>query len=200
MGIMGQRCPMVVLSSNILPELRLTVEEYLQADLPEGQRYELVEGIVEMSPTPDMAHADSVDALLEALYEYGRAHPGAFARVTTRASVAIEGKSTVREPDLAVYAEWSTRERGWAAWLKVVPILVAEVVSPGQAIRDYRDKRKDYWRAGIREYWIIDPDAKNVSVLTRGEKRWDRTVFALDQEVRSLVLPGFAVAVWRLVD
>lgn len=190
---------MVVLSSNVLPELRLTVEEYLQADLPEGQRYELVDGVVAMSPTPDMDHADSVDALLEALYEYKKLTPGAFARATTRASVAIAGKDTVREPDLAVYAQWGKRGQGWAAWLEFVPILVAEVVSPSQAIRDYRDKRKDYWRAGIREYWIIDLDARNVSVLTRGEKRWGRTIFMLEQETRSVVLPGFVVPVSRLL-
>ena len=190
---------MVVLSSSILPELRLSVEEYLQADLPEGQHYELVDGAVDMSPTPDIGHDGTVNALYQALYEYGRAHTGAIAYISQRASVPIPAKETVREPDLAVYAKWGDRVQGWSAWLELVPVLVAEVVSPSQAVRDYRDKRKDYWRAGIREYWIIDPDARSVTVLTRGEKRWDKTVFTPDQEARSQVLPGFAVAVSRLL-
>lgn len=190
---------MVVLSSSILPELRLTAEEYLQADLPEGQRYELVDGVVQMSPTPDMDHADSVDALLEALYEYRRAHPGAFVRATTRASVAIPEEETVREPDLAVYREWGEPGQGWVAWLKFVPILVAEVVSPGQAARDYRDKRDDYWRAGVREYWVIDPAAHRVTVLQRGQQQWQESAFTPDQDAVSQVLPGFAVAVRRLL-
>jgi len=191
---------MVVLNTAILPQLRMSVEDYLQADLPEGQCYELVNGVVEMSPTPDMDHADSVDALLEAILEYGKAHPGVFVRATvTRCSVAIPGKVTVREPDLAVYKDWGRRGQGWSAWLKITPILVAEAVSPGQAVRDYPDKRKDYWRAGIREYWIIDRDARKVTVFTRGEKRWQPQEYAPEQEARSEVLPGFSIAVSRLL-
>jgi Uma2 family endonuclease len=190
---------MVVLSRNILPQLRLTVEEYLQADLPEGQHYELVDGAVEMSPTPDMAHDGTVNAFYQALYDYGRTRREVLGYISQRASVPIPGKSTVREPDLAAYADLELRGQGWSAWLEVTPFLVAEVVSPSQSVRDYRDKRRDYWRAGIREDWIIDPDARKVTVLNRGEKRWQETVFTADQEARSQVLPGFAVVVSRLI-
>jgi Uma2 family endonuclease len=190
---------MVVLSSNVLPQIRLTVDEYLQADLPEGHRYELVNGVVEMPPAPDMGHADSVDVLYQAICEYGKATPGAFVRVTTRAAVRIPRKETVRDPDVAVYAKWGNRGLGWRGWLQFTPFLVAEVVSPGQSLRDYRDKKADYWRAGIREYWIVDPEREAVTVMTRGRKRWKKTVFARRQHARSTALPGFTVPVAHLV-
>lgn len=64
-----------VLSPRALPEIRFTVDEYLQADLPEGQRYELVDGAVEMTSAPDGAHDEVLEALLDAVWAYRRRHP-----------------------------------------------------------------------------------------------------------------------------
>lgn len=56
------------------------------------------------------------------------------------------------------------------------PLLAVEVVSPGQEKRDYRYKRSEYAVRGIAEYWIIDPAAERVTVLTWEEglyeERW----------------------------
>jgi Uma2 family endonuclease len=190
---------MVVLSHKALPDIRLTVDEYLQADLPEGQRYELVDGLVKMSPTPDTGHDETVNALYLAVYEYGKAHPGAIAHISQRACVPIPDQATVREPDLAVYAEWGGRQSGWQGWLRFTPFLVAEVVSAGQGVRDFGTKRQDYLLAGIPEYWIIDPQARRVTVLTRGQNDWVESVFGPDQEACSSVLPGFSISVSRLL-
>jgi Uma2 family endonuclease len=189
---------MVVLSPKALPDLRLTVDEYLQADLPEGHRYELVEGIVTRSPTPGPGHDHTVNRLYQALYDFGKAHPGRFAHITSNATVPVPGKTNVREPDLALYEEWSGSATGWQGWRTIVPIWVAEVVSPDYALRDYRDKRRDYWSAGIREYWIVDPQEERVTILTRGDDDWSETVVTGREDAHSKVLAGFAVPVTRL--
>lgn len=191
---------MVVLSPKALPNIRLSVDEYLEADLPDGNRYELVNGIVEMPPAPDMGHEDARNTLYEELYEYKRANPGAFTKIIQQATVPIPGKASAREPDIAVYAKWprNPRARGRKAWKEVVPLLVAEVVSPDQASRDYRDKREDYWLAGIGEYWIVDIQAERVTVLTRGKRDWNERVSRAGRTARSTVLPDFSIAIDRL--
>ena len=83
-----------------------------------------------------------------------------------------------------------------------VPDLVVEVVSddPASRTRDYEDKRRDYSAAGIPEYWIIDPAADRVLVLslesgsytTAAERR-------LDDVVQSRLFPGFAVRISSLL-
>jgi len=47
---------------------------------------------------------------------------------------------------------------------------VAEVVSVGSRKRDYLVKLNKYWTAGVREYWIIDPDGRKVTVYEFGEQ------------------------------
>jgi Uma2 family endonuclease len=189
---------MVVLSAKALPEVRFSIEEYLQADLPEGYNYELVEGEVEVTPAPDPDHEDTNALLTQALYRYGEAHPEAFAKIIHHAAVLIPGKTTVREPDLSVYAEWIPRGKGWKGWKEYTPFLVAEIVSPGQASRDYTDKRKDYWLASIEEYWIVDPRERQVTVFNRGVRIWKKAVFQAGQSARSTVLPGFSIPVKQL--
>ena len=197
---MKMRCQMVaILSSDVLPEIRFTVDEYLQADLPEGQRYELVDGVVEMTPIQGPLHDHSLSVLCESLYAYRRNRPEAFDHISQRAGVAIPTTATVREPDLAVYRGWANGPSDWTRWKDLPPIWVAEVISPGQQRRDYEEKRRDYRLAGVREYWIIDRQARRVTVLVRGDSDWAETVFAEGEEARSTCLPEFRVAVARLI-
>jgi Uma2 family endonuclease len=191
---------MVVLSPRALPDIRLSIDEYLEADLPEGNRYELVDGVIEMPPAPDMGHENARDGLNGDLYEYRRTHPKSVAKIAQQATVPIPGKASAREPDIAVYAQWPDKPsaRGRKAWKEVVPLLVVEVVPPDQSSRDYRDKREDYWLAGIAEYWIVDAQTQRVTVLTRGQQDWNETVVRAGQEARSTVLPGLSIAVDRL--
>ncbi len=188
-----------ILSPTALPCIRLTAAEYFSADLPDGQRYELVDGVVQMTPPPDRSHDESVDVLQEHLYAYKRQHPDAFRHLSQRAGLVVPHCETVREPDLALYHQWERPLKGTGAWKEVTPFWVAEVVSPGQEKRDYEDKREDYWLAGVQEYWIIDGLRRSVTVLARRQDNWVETVFTDDQEARSHVLSGFAVPTAQLV-
>jgi Uma2 family endonuclease len=73
-----------------------------------------------------------------------------------------------------------------------------EVVSPDpkDEERDWKDKRKDYARARIPEYWIIDPQKKRVRVLKLKSKTYRvHGDFGPGTQATSALLPGFAVAV-----
>ncbi len=76
--------------------------------------------------------------------------------------------------------------------------LVMEVVSEGSENRecDFETKRADYARAGIPEYWIVDPQEHRITVLAlKGKKYREHGVFGPGTKATSVLLPGFSVAV-----
>ena len=71
-----------------------------------------------------------------------------------------------------------------------------EVVSDDDPNRDHVRKRAEYAKAGIKEYWIVDPRDRTVAVLLlKGKKYQERGVFEDGEAATSAVLPGFAVDV-----
>ena len=119
--------------------------------------------------------------------------------MSQRCAVVIPRKSTVREPDLALYREWPKADGSWELWKRIKPFWVAEIVSNTRRQRDYRDKRREYWRAGIEEYWIVDVIERRVTVLHRGDDDWIEHVYREGDQARSVALRGFTIPVSRLV-
>ena len=103
-----------------------------------------------------------------------------------------------REPDI-VFLRPARMKR-----LKGQPVgadLVAEVVSEGpeNRNRDYEDKRREYAEAEIAEYWIVDPQERQVTVLTLdGEEYREHGVFRVGDTATSELLAGFQMAVGEL--
>ena len=92
-----------------------------------------------------------------------------------------------RNPDVAVVLRGTPKdERG-----RRPPALAVEVVSEGGEARDYETKRQEYLVYGLREYWIVDPQTRRVTVLSRDGDVWVERVFQGDQTIESHVLPGF---------
>lgn len=185
----------VILEPDAVPALRLTVDEYLQADLPEGYRYELVDAVVTMSPNPGRLHEEIRCELSQILFLYRASHPDKLSLVTAGGCVPVPGVERVREPDLVAYAPTHEQEQGWSFWRKTTPVIVIEVVSRGQAYRDYYEKRNDYWKAGVGEYWIVDPEDAAICVLTREPTGWQERTVGSDDEFTSRSLPGLIVRV-----
>ncbi len=187
-----------ILSPDAVPKVRMTVDEYLPADLPEGYRYELVNGVVEMSPPPSPEHEYVLYRLIQLLDRYEARYPGVFALLSPNAGVVVPGTESVREPDLALYRGAPSTVAGHSAWKDATPFLVVEVVSIRQARRDYEDKREDYLHAGVEEYWIVDPHKECLTVLTREGPQWNERVFTEADSYRPAILPEFELPV-RLV-
>lgn len=131
--------------------LRMTAEEF--AALGEtAERYELIDGIVSMSPSPTPRHQLFVVELLAQFLRWRAANPGA----TILPDVDLRlSRGQVYRPDVLVYAPGrlvSLPER-----LVTPPDLVVEILSPGSKPLDLITKRDDYDRFGVGEYWVIDP-------------------------------------------
>ena len=106
--------------------------------------------------------------------------------------------SSGRNPDFAViFRDAPKNERG-----RRPPDLVAEIVSRGAEERDYAAKRDEYLRFGIKEYWIVDPQLRQVTVLVRDDAGtgpiWVERVFRDGEAASSVLLPQFEIVVSEL--
>jgi len=134
-----------------LTGLRMGAEDFFAIGETE-QRYELINGVVLMSPSPKPRHAKAVQELLMQLGLFVRG--GGVADTFIETDLLIHSLAVFR-PDLCVYARppvFPIPDR-----LSTAPDLVVEVLSPGSEAMDYITKKDEYERMGVKEYWVIDP-------------------------------------------
>jgi Uma2 family endonuclease len=138
-----------------------TAREWTVADLEtmpgDGNRYELVEGMLLVTPPPYIPHqvtAFELAKLLQPVLPVDLLLIPGPAQVTS-------GDRTSLEPDLSV-ARRSDIARGK---LTGAPLLVVEVLSPSTRSKDQVLKRSVYAEIGIPSYWIVDPVQPSVLVL-----------------------------------
>jgi len=122
---------------------------------------ELVDGKLEVLPMPTWLHQLMVDFLCDAVKQSIRTSGHV---LQAPLPIRLFAK-TIREPDVMYFAPGSEPDdvRGYPDKVD----LAMEVVSQGAEARhrDYEDKRRDYAKAGVTEYWIVDPDDQKVTVL-----------------------------------
>jgi Uma2 family endonuclease len=174
----------------------MTLDEFLDADVVEGYRYELARGVLEVNQVANDPHGIVVCNLYRSVARYDGQHPGVILRYGggSEFQFLIPGLASGRNPDLGVVLRGAPRD--WRGRRK--PALAGEVVSRGSVVRDYVTKREEYLAYGLDEYWIVDPLERKVTVLTRRGDTWSEAVFRDEQAIVSLVLPGFATTVAEL--
>ena len=179
---------------------RMSLGEFCDAEMEPGHTYELARGVVVVVHIPDLPHGDTVDNLEDQLRPYKRAHPGVIRYLATGGNCKLQlpAMESERHPDLALYlSEPPSLDPVWRYW---VPDIVVEVVSPGQEKRDYEEKREEYLAAGIREYWIVDPEAGDFLVLRRKGDQWEEVPLSFQETYQPPLLPGFALALSEIQE
>ena len=116
-------------------------------------------------------------------------------------------RATVRVPDLMVLTEEAAASLKGATRSILLPdmpppALVVEVMSPGieNEQRDYRYKRSKYAARGIQEYWVVDPTAEQVMVLTWVAGLYEEAVFKADQRIVSALFPEFQLTAAQVLQ
>lgn len=127
----------------------------------DGNKYEVIRGELYVTSAPTDEHETLLAKLTRLLDPFVAKHGLGFV-YHPRAVFRSEGSEV--EPDLMVRQPNS--KRNWAAAPK--PTLVVEVVSPTTRRRDREIKRDFYMSSGIPEYWIVDPDEREVVVVRAG--------------------------------
>jgi len=134
--------------------------EMVRALPDDGNRYEVLDGTLLVSPAPSYRHQLAVGLLFEILAPYTRTH-GIGRTLTSPADIELSPTRMV-QPDLFVIPA-AVKTASWQDITSLV--LVAEVLSPSTARWDRIEKRTAYQVKNVPEYWVVDPD-------TRAFERW----------------------------
>ena len=129
----------------------MTLDEFESMIKDERLCYELIDGIVAMSPSPSFQHqvigsrlvsiaSNQLKSVCTAVYEF---------------DIKID-KYNVLRPDVSLYCKGQ----------ESIPEIVFEILSPSTKQKDLMVKPARYKAAGVKEYWIIDPDSHTVLVHT----------------------------------
>jgi Uma2 family endonuclease len=170
-----------------------TLERWTAArvrQLPEdGKRYEVVDGVLLVTPSPRFDHQEAVFRLAQILDAYLRGVGGAHV-VISPADVELNPHTLVQPDVFVVPSVAGRRPRDWTD----VPglLLAAEIVSPTTARADRTDKRRGYQRAGVPECWVVDLDARLVERWRPGDERpevlTERLTWQVGREAKPLVV------------
>jgi len=139
-----------------------TYDDY--AALPEdGHRYEIVDGVLFMTPAPGIPHQDVILQLSYYLTVHVKL-AGIGKVLLSPVDVELTPKR-VFQPDISVVLN-ARLARVTTSHVIGAPDLAIEVASPSTAKYDQTTKRKAYALAGITEYWLINPRLETVEVLS----------------------------------
>jgi len=158
---------------------------------------EFTDGQVEVLPLPTDAHQRIVLFLYRALYAFLEARG---ARIVLVAPLRLRIRpGRYREPDLLLLLAANDPRRSNRYWTGAD--LVLEVVSPDDPQRDLVRKRREYARAGIPEYWIVNPMTEQILVLRlAGSAYVQHGMFTRNTQATSVLLEGFTVPVAAVLN
>ncbi len=160
---------------------------------PEGERWELIGGVAyAMSPAPRVPHQDLVGRLFYEIYSF-------LQRKSCTPFVAPldvflpkgdpDSSDTVVQPDVFVVCD---PDKVQDDGIHGAPDFVVEVLSDSTAYKDLSTKKELYERAGVREYWLVNPQNGSVFTYALVDGHYGPTIEILrGGAVKSVALPGF---------
>jgi Uma2 family endonuclease len=175
---------------------RLTPEEFDAAEFEEGWRYELIGGVLVVSPVPLRKERDPNEELGRWLRNYREDHPQGRAMDATFSEELVVTHTDRRRADRVIYAGL-----GRDPLEGEVPTIVVELVSKGKRdlIRDYEEKRDEYLALGVREYWVFDRFARCLTVYRPQGSTSVQQVVREGEIYTTPLLPGFELSLDRLL-
>jgi Uma2 family endonuclease len=151
-------------------------------DLPDdGHRYELLDGVLLVSPAPWTHH----QLMVGGLYVLLRAQRPPHLQVILAPFDVVLADDTVLQPDLLVAPRDQFTERD----LSGPPLLAVEVLSPCTRRFDLLLKRDRLQAAGVPSYWICDPDEPSVTVLELRDGLYVEVARAVGAEACEVTVP-----------
>lgn len=190
--------PVAPLTAEVLDEnsngIRMTPEEFdAIEDYDPAFRYELLDGIIIVSPAPGISERSPNDELGYLLRRYRDEHPQGGVLDDTAFEQYIRVRNGRRLADRAIWIGLGRRPNARTD----IPTIAIEFVGRRRRDwrRDYIDKRGEYAAAGVAEYWVIDRFRRTMTVY-RGES--EERVIESGATYTTDLLPGFELPLDRL--
>ena len=182
----------------------ISLEDFEHATGQEGWHYELIDGRIEVSPSPEFPHDTILFWINRLFIRYSDNHPEVVNYLSNHARVFVPDRqaATCPEPDFAAYRDFPLPRPGrQRRWRDISPFLVAETLSADNRNKDLVRNVELYLEVpSIREYWVFDPheDANRptLRVYRRRGRAWQRPIdvpFGATYTTR--LLPGFSLIV-----
>ena len=158
-------------------------EEFYAMEKSDGWNYELIDGLVMMSPSPSREHQEIASNLHFSLRSR---LSGTVCR--SLFELDIRFGSNVYKPDVMVFCDKDAE----------LPEIIFEILNPSTRHRDLRLKVVKYEEMGVKEYWIIDPKVKTVTVHDFVNETAE--TYSLGDSIQSMARPEILIAVSDLFE
>ncbi len=172
---------------------RMSLKEFEPIQVQEGYLYELGRGVIVVSDVPGLKHLRQVNAIRNPLVIYQEGHPEEIYEILAGSDckILIPQWESERHPDLSIFKKPPPIREGRKMWRKWIADLAIEVVSRSSRKRDYIEKRQEYLTRGVKEYWIVDADKQQVTILRRVRGKWEERILRPGEIYETDLLPGF---------
>ena len=180
------------------PGVKLTYDDFVLFP-DDGKRHELIDGEHYVTPSPNRKHQKISGNLFLLIGTWLEQHP--IGQIYFAPFDVIFTMFDVVEPDLIYVSNERAARVLTDANVKGAPELVVEIGSEGTRGRDETIKRRLYERAGVSEYWVVDPEIDVVRVYRRGTDGFKRPIelTAEDNDVLTTpLLPGLSLPLARI--
>ena len=172
---------------------------------PDDERWELIEGVAyDMSPAPSTEHQGISFKLSGILYDFLKdKHCKAFAapfdvRLVETKDETDEEIETVVRPDIVVICDQNKLDKRGCLG---APDITVEILSPSTSYKDQTEKLLLYEKYGVKEYWIVNPDAKYIMLYRLEGVKYGKPEYLTDNDaLESKALEGLKIdlsEVWR---
>jgi Uma2 family endonuclease len=173
-----------------------TYEDYL-ATPDDGQRYELIDGEIVVSPSASKRH--QIISMRLSSWLFFHTDTNALGQVLAAPMDVRLDRDLVVQPDILFIRAGSPADDPAELRVAGPPNLAVEILSPSTAVRDLNRKREIYEQYGVEEYWIIDPDRKTVTAYELGDSGYT-LIRQRGGRLTSSAVPGYVLEVKRLFD
>jgi Uma2 family endonuclease len=159
--------------------------------LPEGERAELIDGQIYYMAPLNRRHQDIIFSLSRKIADYIEAKNGVCKVYLAPFAVFLnEYDRNYVEPDISIICDSNKlNDKGCNG----APDWIIEIVSPSSRKMDYYNKLFKYRTAGVREYWVVDPDRKIVTVYEFEHDNMEE--YSFDEDVPVGIYEGFSIKV-----
>jgi Uma2 family endonuclease len=176
------------------PRIKFTIDDYMTT--PEDKRYELLDGELILAPSPTSRHQRILGELFSVLRQF--VSQNGLGSVWLAPLDVVLSIYDAAQPDI-LFVSNQRSDIITEANIQGAPDLVVEVLSPATAQYDRGYKRILYGRSDVREYWLVDPEAEAVEVLTASEQGLlPHAAYHRDETLTSPLLVGLSIGLEQI--
>lgn len=174
-----------VTSYQVKKQGEYTLEDYYA--LPDERRVELIDGVIYDMGAPNVLHQIICTAIWRVLMEYIEKKKGSCLPLVSPVDVRLDcDDKTMVQPDVLIVCD---RDKVTKGCVYGAPDFIVEIISPSTRKKDMYIKLAKYTEAGVREYWLVDPDKKKVLVYDLEHEECP-AIYGFDSKVPIAIFDG----------